>query len=291
MAGNEEWARQRSANSHNARRRFAVSKHMEKQTCVDRSDEHLKMGNTRKKVQNKVRLLRGRVTSKEQEIEVFKEEVRTLQYQAMVKQLQYNSLYQQSNAKPQRKKKALQDAETAHQLEIEHLTTSVDKRSTPGHLQSLFDGYAPGRGKWKSTAIELFKLNALKDSLIDQSVFHIKDNVSGKTSSAYTVDMYHGVNLSGIDNASKIEASSNGRCLLWSSGSVKGAHRHIEKEMQKEIKFDIINDLLGLNLRCEQSLLTLSNHLAWTMRPSDAMLRFLSPLMVRDSILTLIMSQ
>jgi hypothetical protein len=70
----------------------------------------------------------------------------------MVKHLQYNSLYQQINTKAHQQKKALQDAETAHQLEIECLITSVDKRSMPGRIQSLFDGYAPGRGKWKSIA-------------------------------------------------------------------------------------------------------------------------------------------
>jgi membrane protein CcdC involved in cytochrome C biogenesis len=166
-------------------------------------------------------------------------------YQAMEKQRQYNSLYQQSNTNAQRQKKALQDSETGHQLKIEPLMTSVDMRSTLGHLQSLFGRYAPFRGKWKIIVTELLNLDVLKDILIDQSVFHIKNNVYIKTSRAYAVDMYHVVNLSGIYNARKIEASSNCRCLLWSSGPVKDLHHHIEKEMQKEIKFDIINDIGG----------------------------------------------
>jgi hypothetical protein len=104
----------------------------------------------------------------------------------------------------------LEDAKTAHQLEIELLMTSVDKRSTPGLIQALFDGHAPGRGKWESVAVELFNLEVFKDSLTDQSVCHIKNNVYTKTSLAYTVDMHHGVNFIGIDNSRKIEATRNG---------------------------------------------------------------------------------
>jgi hypothetical protein len=160
----------------------------------------------------------------EREVEIMEEQVRKLEDQAMSKQRKYNSLYQQSNAKAQRQKMAIEDAELSHQLEIERVMTSVDKRSTPGRLQALFDGYAPGRGKWKSIALELYNLEVLKDSLIDQSFYHIKKNVYTKTSWAYTVYMYHGVNLSGIDNAQKIEATRNSRCLLWSSGPVKAVH-------------------------------------------------------------------
>jgi hypothetical protein len=54
----------------------------------------------------------------------------------------------------------------------------------------VFDGYAPDRGKWKPLAIELFNLDVLKDSRIDQMVApHLKDNVYIKTYWAYIVDM------------------------------------------------------------------------------------------------------
>jgi hypothetical protein len=102
--------------------------------------------------------------------------------------------------------------------------TPVDNRSTPGRLRALFDGYAPGRGKWKSIAMELLNLEVVKDNLIDQSVYHIKNNVYTKTSWDYTVDMSHGVNLSGI------------------------VHRDIEKEMQKEIEFDIVESMISLRI-------------------------------------------
>jgi hypothetical protein len=81
--------------------------------------------------------------------------------------------------------------------------------------------------------MELFNLDVLKDSLVGQSVAHIKNNVYTNMHWAYTVDMFHGLNLSGIDNARKIEATLKGRSLIWSSGSIKWLHHHIEIEMQK----------------------------------------------------------
>jgi hypothetical protein len=82
--------------------------------------------------------------------------------------------------------------------------TSVDNRSTQARIQNIFDGYAPGRGKWKIIAMELFNLAVLKDSLVDQSLANIKNNVYKKTYWAYTVEMFHGLNLSGIDTTRKI---------------------------------------------------------------------------------------
>jgi hypothetical protein len=79
--------------------------------------------------------------------------------------------------------------------------------------------------------MELFNLDVLKDSLIDQSVAHIKKKVYMKTSWAYTVDMFHGLNLIGIYNARKIEATLSGCGIIWSSSIVKDVHRDIEKEM------------------------------------------------------------
>jgi hypothetical protein len=59
----------------------------------------------------------------------------------------------------------------------------------------------------------------LKDSLFDQYVAHIKNNVYTKMSWAYTVDIFHGINLSGIDNVIKIEATLNDSGLIWPSRS------------------------------------------------------------------------
>jgi hypothetical protein len=112
-------------------------------------------------------------------------------------------------------------------------------------LQSRFDGYAPGRGKWKKIGLELFNMKVLKYHLIDASCTHIKENVYTKTSWTYNVDMFHGLNLSGIDNARNIELSRNGRRLIGGSGSVKGIHRQIEKNMHEEIHFEVIKNQDG----------------------------------------------
>jgi hypothetical protein len=96
----------------------------------------------------------------------------------------------------------LTDTKQQHDEEIKSMQCQLDREPT---LQSRFNGYAPGRGKWKTIGLELFKMKVLKDHLIDAACTHIKENVYTKTSWAYTVDMFHGLNLSGIDNARNIE--------------------------------------------------------------------------------------
>jgi hypothetical protein len=141
------------------------------------------------------------------------------------------------------KDKLLTDTKQQHDEEIKSMQCQLVDRKP--NLQSRFDGYAPGRGKWKKIGLELFSMKVLKDHLIDAACTHIKENVYTKTSWAYTVDRFHGLNLSGIDNARNIELSRNGRRLIWGSGSVKGIHRQIEKDMHEEINFEVIKDQDG----------------------------------------------
>jgi hypothetical protein len=168
-----------------------------------------------------------------------------LERHVSVKQLQYNQLYQQDAAQANQQEKLLKDTKEKHHREIERMKNNVNKIETATRLESLFDGCAPGRGKWRNIAMELINLAVLKDSLIDQSMSHIKNNVYTKMYWAYTVDMYHVIKLSGIDDLRKIEATINGRGLIWSSRSVNRVHHHIETEMQKQIKFEIIKDRDG----------------------------------------------
>jgi hypothetical protein len=83
---------------------------------------------------------------------------------------------------------------------------SYENRSPPNALRSLFDGYVPGRGKCNNIAMELFNLDVLKDKLIVQLFDHIRNNVYTKTACAYNINMYHGLNFSGLDNTQKIES-------------------------------------------------------------------------------------
>jgi hypothetical protein len=79
-------------------------------------------------------------------------------------------------------------------------------------------------------------MKVLKYHLIDAPCIHIKENVCTKTSWAYTVDKFRGLNLSGINNA---------RRLIWGSGSVKGIHLQIQRDMHEEIHFEVIRDQDG----------------------------------------------
>jgi hypothetical protein len=102
------------------------------------------------------------------------------------------------------------------------MQNSMYERESPTRLVYLFAGQAPGRGKWRNIAMELFNIDVLKDILIDQSVAHIKNNVYTKTYWAYMVDILNCHNPSGIGNVvRKIEATLSGRGLVWPSGSVK----------------------------------------------------------------------
>jgi hypothetical protein len=135
------------------------------------------------------------------------------------------------------KDKLLTYTKQQHDKEIKTMQCQLDREHT---LQSRFDGYAPGRGKWKKIGLELFNMKVLKDHLIDATCTHIKEKLYNKTSWAYNVDMFRGLNLTGIDNGRNIELSRNGRRLIWGSGSVKGIHRQIEKDMHEEIYFEVI---------------------------------------------------
>jgi hypothetical protein len=140
------------------------------------------------------------------------------------------------------KDKMLTDTKQQHDKEIKSMQCQLDREPT---LQSRFNGYNPGRGKWKKIGLELFNMKVLKDHLIEAAYTHIKENVYTKKSWAYTVDMFHGLNLSGIDNARNIELSCNGHRLIWGSGSVKGIDRQIKKDMHEEINFELIKDQDG----------------------------------------------
>jgi hypothetical protein len=60
------------------------------------------------------------------------------------------------------------------------------------------------------------------------------------------VDLHHGFNLCRIDQLRLVEpAYFNDECMLWSSSCAKKDHRAIEKEMTREINFEVVNDELN----------------------------------------------
>jgi hypothetical protein len=59
-------------------------------------------------------------------------------------------------------------------------------------------------------------------------------------------DLHHGFNLCGLDHVHLVERSYfRDERMLWSSSHVKKEHRAIEKEMTREINFEVINDKLN----------------------------------------------
>jgi hypothetical protein len=59
------------------------------------------------------------------------------------------------------------------------------------------------------------------------------------------IKLFHGLKLSEIDNTRNIELSRSSRILIWGSGSVKGIHRQIKKDVHEEIYFEVIKDQYG----------------------------------------------
>jgi hypothetical protein len=86
-------------------------------------------------------------------------------------------------------------------------------------------------------------LSCIYNHLIDETVTHICDNVYTTTSLAYSTDMHHGLNLTGIDNMRKIEYTKNHASkLVWSSSQVKIVQRQAEIHMQDVISFTVIKE-------------------------------------------------
>jgi hypothetical protein len=57
------------------------------------------------------------------------------------------------------------------------------------------------------------------------------------------MELYHGFDLCGLDHLRLVELSYfRGEHMICSSSSVKKEHREIEKIMQEEINFTVIND-------------------------------------------------
>jgi hypothetical protein len=137
----------------------------------------MKIKRTRKTIVEKVSELRASnslVQHRNREIELLNDRVKTLEAQMCIKDKLLTDIKQQYNEK------------------IKTMQCQLD-RERP--LQSWFDGYAPGRGKWKKIGLELFNMKVSKYHLIDAACTHIKDNVYTKTSREYTVYMFHGLNL------------------------------------------------------------------------------------------------
>jgi hypothetical protein len=87
----------------------------------------------------------------------------------------------------------------------------------------------------------------LKPYLIRQTVTHIKKNVCTTRSIARVMDLHDGFNVCGSDHLRRVEPAysrgeSRGERVLWSSSSVKKEHRDIEKIIQEDINFTVINN-------------------------------------------------
>jgi hypothetical protein len=90
---------------------------------------------------------------------------------------------------------------------------------------------------------QVFHLAVLEPYLIIQIFTHIKKNFYTAQSFSRVMDLHHGFNLCGLDQLWLGEPSYCRReCMPWSSSSVQREHREIEKIMQKEINFTVIND-------------------------------------------------
>jgi hypothetical protein len=122
-----------------------------------------------------------------------------------------------------------------------------------------------GNGKWKEIGKQLFHLQVLKHHLLRHAVTHIKQKVYTARSLARVVDLHHEFNLCGVDHLRLVEpAYFRDERMLWSSSRVKKEHRAIEKEMTREINFEVINNKLnnkvvdGVRFNFQQLLLALS---------------------------------
>jgi hypothetical protein len=118
---------------------------------------------------------------------------------------------------------------------------TADKEKEEASLMSMeqyLNKYETGRGKWKRMAYDVFLVKTLRPALIAHGKYHLKECAYTAESLARTMDLKHGINLVGIDTIRQIEPIQQRRkgrgcrhrnSILWSSSSIKGCMREVEK--------------------------------------------------------------
>jgi hypothetical protein len=112
--------------------------------------------------------------------------------------------------------------------------------------------YKRVNGKWKKLAFSIFFVKQLRPALIGHVKTHLRENVWTCESLSRTMDLRHGINLSGVDalrgmdpirNRKNGPARSNTNLVLWSSGSIKNCMRDVEKTMKEKIGWTTIHEI------------------------------------------------
>jgi hypothetical protein len=108
-----------------------------------------------------------------------------------------------------------------------------------------------GHGNWKRVAYDVVLVKTIRPALIEHVKHHLKECVYVAKSLARTMDLKHGINLGGIDaihqrEPVKLSHKGRGCChqnsFLWSSSSIKGCMRDVEKEMEETVGWKNIRE-------------------------------------------------
>jgi hypothetical protein len=125
-------------------------------------------------------------------------------------------------------------------------STIEDEKNHKKSLKEKVWSLVKGNGKWKEIGKQLFHLQVLKHHLLLHAVTHIKQNLYTTRSLARVMDLHNGFKLCRLDHLRLVEpAYLRDERMMWSSSCVKKEHRAIEKEMVREINFEVINNKLN----------------------------------------------
>jgi hypothetical protein len=129
------------------------------------------------------------------------------------------------------------------------------------------NAFVRGQGKWVQHAKDLLNMHPLWHILSGLVVVLLRETLFTKKKWARAVDMNHGLNLGGIEVIREMEGNTKGcKGLVWSSGTVKGVHRTVERKMKTIVSFKLIGERLqdvwvdGVDLDVKQLLIYLIKH-------------------------------
>jgi hypothetical protein len=141
-------------------------------------------------------------------------------------------------------------------------------------MEQYLNKYETGHGEWKRMAYDIFLVNMLIPSLIVHVKHHLEECVYTVEYLARTMYLKHDINLGGINAIRQIEPVQPRRkgrgcrhrnSILWSSSSIKGCMREVEKEMKETVGWKKIrerhedNIMDGIQYDIEQLLTYLVN--------------------------------
>jgi hypothetical protein len=119
-------------------------------------------------------------------------------------------------------------------------------------IKQYLHKYKKGNGKWKTLEFLIFFIKELIPALIGHVKTHLRENVWTCEPLSRTMDLRHGINLSGVDSLRGMDplhyckngaARSNTNSVLWSSGSIKNCMRDVEKTMTEKIGWKAIHEI------------------------------------------------